>query len=166
MRPYSKTVYPTGTINQVVPSVFTTVPPQGDTDATGIRSGSRPQPAEQALYDIPLTSAIVKEVAATTCFTCAQRGQWARHNLPSRIQVALATPLVRTRPHILFLLLSNFDMFCCLFFDLASCTIVPSKLCLTLPHWHDNSMESSPDTERWISLRSAPVFPVTAQLPA
>jgi hypothetical protein len=68
------------------------VPPQGDTNATGIRLDSRPQPAEQALYNIPLTSAMVKESAATTRLTCAQRDQWARDNLPSRIQVALATP--------------------------------------------------------------------------
>jgi hypothetical protein len=92
MRPYSKTVYPTGTINQVVPSAFTTAPSQGNTDVPGIRLGSHPQPAEQALCDIPLTSAMVKESAATTRLTCAQRDQWARDNLPSRIQVALATP--------------------------------------------------------------------------
>jgi hypothetical protein len=42
--------------------------------------------------DLPLTSAMVKANASTTRLTCAQRDQWARDNLPSRVQVALATP--------------------------------------------------------------------------
>jgi hypothetical protein len=95
MRPYSKTVYPTGPIPQVVPSVFTTAPPPRDTESPGISLilGDRLPPTEPVLYDIPLTSAMVKQESATaTRLTCAQRDQWAGDNLPSRIQVALATP--------------------------------------------------------------------------
>jgi hypothetical protein len=85
MQPYSKTVYPT---------VFTMVPPSRDTESPGINLvlGDRLPPTEPALYDIPLMSAMVKESATATRLTCAQSDQWARDNLPSRIQVALATP--------------------------------------------------------------------------
>jgi hypothetical protein len=94
MRPYSKTVYPTGPIPQVVPSLFTAAPPLRNTESPGISLllGDGLPLTEQALYNIPLTSSMVKESATVTRLTCAQCDQWARDNLPSRIQVALATP--------------------------------------------------------------------------
>jgi hypothetical protein len=97
MRPYSKTVYPTGPIPQVVPSAFTTAPPPRYTESPGISliPGNGLPPTEPALYDIPLTSSMVKESATATRLTCVQRDQWARDNLPSRIQVALATPFCK-----------------------------------------------------------------------
>jgi hypothetical protein len=94
MRPYSKTIYATGINRQEAQATKVAMAPAVSALARVLVSetGKLTTTAGQAPYNIPLTSAMVKSTAPTTRLTCAQRYQWARDNLPSRIQVALATP--------------------------------------------------------------------------
>jgi hypothetical protein len=165
MRPYTQTVYPVSTISQEFPLALATAPTPWDTKYPGIGLGGGQWPrTEQALYDIPLTSAKVRESPATSRLSCAQQDQLACDNLLSRIQVALATPCGKD------LSLHNFsatvELRHVLLFILRSAFLNnrSHQALLNAFPWHANSMESLLGTERWVLLHFALVFCLTLQL--
>jgi hypothetical protein len=88
MRPYTKTVYASGALSSPVAILATAGP-----TASGAVAEPTDFPDGRSLTnDLPLTSAMVISNLSTSRLTCAQRDQWAQDNLPSRVQVALATP--------------------------------------------------------------------------
>jgi hypothetical protein len=93
MRPYTKTIYASGMPLPSTTTLATKAPAACGAlaDHKPLRSPVLPE-ARSTPNDLPLTSAMVKANASMTRLTCVQRDQWARDNLPSRVQVGLAIP--------------------------------------------------------------------------